>query len=181
MLPWTFVGGTRGAWTVTGLTPVRGEGIEPVERIEVVDTWLETPPPGAAWALRGTTSNLRYTTRDEKDRLAAIQAAPGRSRASRAALIPIKKSARWWDLAQDERRRIFEEMSRHTSIGLAYLPAIARLLHHCRDLGEPFDFITWFDFAPEDERAFDALLAELRASEEWAYVEREIDIRLTRA
>ncbi len=71
-------------------------------------------------------------------------------------------------------------MSRHTAIGLSYLPQIARRLHHCRDLGEPFDFITWFDFAPRDEPHFDALLAELRSSEEWTYVEREIDIRLER-
>jgi hypothetical protein len=36
-------------------------------------------------------------------------------------------------------------------------------------------------YAPEHERDFDALLAELRASEEWTYVEREIDIRLVQA
>jgi len=54
-------------------------------------------------------------------------------------------------------------------------------LHQCRDLGEPFDFITWFEYAPEHERDFDALLAELRAREEWTYVEREIDIRLVQA
>lgn len=83
-----------------------------------------------------------------------------------------------WDLAQDGRRRILEDVSRHTSIGLRYLPPIARRLHHSRDLGEPFDFITWFDYAPEHERDFDALLAELHASEEWTYVERETDIRL---
>ncbi|MGH8472822.1 MAG: hypothetical protein ACREVJ_10305, partial [Gammaproteobacteria bacterium] len=65
---------------------------------------------------------------------------------------------------------------RRSTVGLS--PPIARRLHHSRDLGEPFDFITWFDYAPEHERDFDALLAELRAGEEWTYVEREIDIRL---
>jgi len=66
---------------------------------------------------------------------------------------------------------------------LKYLPAIARRLHHCRDLGaaEPFDFITWFEFAPPAAPAFEQLLAELRATEEWRYVEREVDIRLVRA
>jgi hypothetical protein len=64
---------------------------------------------------------------------------------------------------------------------LRYLPAIARRLHHSRDLGEPFDFLTWFEFAPQDEPAFDDLLAALRATEEWNYVEREVDIRLERA
>ena len=59
---------------------------------------------------------------------------------------------------------------------------MARRLHHCRDLGtaEPFDFLTWFDYAPEHEPAFDELLKTLRNSPEWAYVDREVDIRLER-
>ena len=66
---------------------------------------------------------------------------------------------------------------------MKYLPAIARRLHHCRDIGgnEPFDFITWFEFAPADTAAFDELVAALRASPEWQYVDREIDIRLVQA
>ena len=60
------------------------------------------------------------------------------------------------------------------------MTAIARRLHHARDLGEPFDFLTWFEFAPEHEAAFDDLLGELRASPEWTYVEREVDIRVRR-
>jgi chlorite dismutase len=107
----------------------------------------------------------------------------GRPTATHAALIPIRKSAKWWDLSQDERRAIFEEKSKHTAVGLKYLPAFARRLHHCRDLGEaePFDFVTLFDFAKDDAKAFDDMLAEMRASEEWKYVEREVDIRLERA
>lgn len=99
----------------------------------------------------------------------------------KAALIPIRKTADWWALAQDERRAIFEEQSHHTAIGMDYLPAIARKLYHARDLGEPFDFLTWFEFAPEHEAAFEALVARLRATREWTYVDREIDIRLVRA
>ena len=45
---------------------------------------------------------------------------------------------------------------------------------------EPFDFLTLFDFAKSDAPAFDDLLAVLRATEEWKYVEREVDIRLLR-
>jgi len=26
---------------------------------------------------------------------------------------------------------------------------VARRLHHGRDLGESFDFLTWFEYAPE--------------------------------
>ena len=62
-----------------------------------------------------------------------------------------------------------------------YLPAIARRLHHCRDLdNQPFDFLTWFEFAPGHKADFDKLLARLRATREWTYVEREVDIRIER-
>jgi len=53
-------------------------------------------------------------------------------------------------------------------------------LHHGRDLGEPFDFLTWFEYAPQDAPAFEELVSQLRTTPEWGYVEREIDIRLTR-
>ena len=110
-----------------------------------------------------------------------MQPSLGRREASSAVLIPIKKSGAWWDLPQDERRRIFEERSAHIAIGSKYLPAVARRLYHCRDLetAEPFDFLTWFEFAPVSAVAFDELLAALRVSEEWKYVERECEIRLT--
>jgi len=65
-------------------------------------------------------------------------------------------------------------------LGMTYLPPIARRLHHCRDLGEtePVDFLTWFEYAPSHESGFEELLIELRASEEWKYVDHEVDIRL---
>lgn len=84
------------------------------------------------------------------------------------------------DTAAGPRRAIFEEQSAHLKTGLKYLPAIARRLHHGRDLGEPFDFLTWFEYAPDDGVAFDELVTALRASAEWRYVEREVDIRLMR-
>ena len=43
---------------------------------------------------------------------------------------------------------------------------------------QPFDFITLFDYANEDSSAFEDLVAALRATEEWKYVDREIDIRM---
>jgi len=95
-------------------------------------------------------------------------------------LILIAKSASWWDLAQDERRGIFETQSHHIRTGLRYLPAVAQRLYHSRDLGESFDFLTWFEFAPSAERAFDELVSNLRETEEWEFVEREVDIRLRR-
>jgi len=40
--------------------------------------------------------------------------------------------------------------------------------------------LTWFEYAPSDSPAFDELVAALRATEEWAYVDREVDIRVVR-
>ena len=112
--------------------------------------------------------------------LARRQEALGRAAATRAALIPIRKSEDWWQLSQDERRTMFEERSHHIAIGIEYLPVIARRLHHGRDLEEPFDFLTWFEFAPQHTSAFEQLVGRLRATEEWSYVVREIDIRLSK-
>lgn len=75
---------------------------------------------------------------------------------------------------------VFEDGSHHIATGVEYLPAVARRLHHARDLGEEFDFLTWFEFAPGDADAFEELVARLRATEEWRYVDREVDIRLSR-
>src|SRR5438132_1039622 len=177
----TFIGGAEGEWLVERTVAVYGDGLPAaarVQRVEAVDFLL---PGTASWVLHGVRSHERYTTRAEKHRLAASQEGLGRPASTRAALIPIKKSAEWWGLAQDERRALFEERSRHIAVGSEYLPAIARRLYHCRELGGPFDFLTWFEFAPTDEAAFDELLGRLRATEEWSFVEREVEVRLTTA
>ena len=147
----------------------------------------------AAGADRGNLTSARRrldSPRDNQQR--AIRDARGaRGPAGRAARFgalrehprrphPVRKSAAWWDLAQDERRQILEERSRHVSLGLRYLPAIARRLYHSRDMGEPFDFLTWFEYAKDDAKRFEELVAELRRSPEWEFVEREVDVRLAR-
>jgi Chlorite dismutase len=179
----TFVGGDAGAWSVVEARAVVGAPLAPVARLDIIAGAPAADAPGAAWSLRGVTSNERYTVRAEKTLLAAKQAALGRPEATHAALIPIRKNAAWWALTQDERRAIFEDRSNHVKIGLKYLPAIARRLHHCRDLGEaePFDFVTLFDYAKADSALFDEMVAELRTAEEWKYVDREVDLRLVRA
>src|SRR3989475_1739104 len=121
----------------------------------------------------------RYVTRVERSLLEARQEGLGRQSATSAALIPIRKSAAWWDLPQDERRAILEERSHHIRTGIEYLPAVARRLYHGRELGEPFDFLTWFEYMPDHAAAFEELVGRLRNSEEWRYVEREGDVRMT--
>ena len=178
-----FRGGRSGAWRVTRFTPVRGASLSPTPALSVVHSLsiaLPIMPSLTSWRLAGVASHLRYTERDEKKRLDASPAEIGRVEATCAALIPIKKSASWWELTQEERRQIFEDRSHHIANSLKYLPAVARQLYHSRDLGEPFDFLTWFEYAPTDADTFEELVRTLRATEEWRYVEREVDIRMER-
>lgn len=172
----SFTGGATGKWAIRSITAVAGAALDFAERLAVEPG---RPTSNHRWSLAGSTSNLRYTTSTERRRLQERQAGLDRAEARCAALIPIAKSDAWWAMAQDERLAIYAD-SRHTQIGMDYLPAIWRRLHHSRDLGEPFDFLTWFDYAPEHEAVFDRLLYRLRATQEWTYVTREIDIRLER-
>jgi len=175
-----FVGARTGGWRVERLETIAGEPLASVSHVDVLEGLSAARRVDAAWVLRGVTSNERYVHRAEQRELSSRQERLGRPESTRAALIPVTKSEAWWELAQDERRRIFEESSHHVATGLEYLPEIARRLHHGRDLGEPFDFLTWFEFAPEHASAFEELVQRLRATEEWTYVEREIDLRLAR-
>jgi hypothetical protein len=179
----TFRGGQSGAWRMAALKAVTGEPLAAVAALSVVHSQaiaLPLLPSPTAWRLAGVASHLRYVERAEKVLLAEGQAELGRPEARCAALIPIKKSSAWWELTQDERRGIFEDKSRHITATLKYLPVIARQLYHCRDLGEPFDFLTWFEYAPEHAALFEELVDMLRATEEWTYVEREVDVRVVR-
>jgi len=178
-----FRGGQSGAWRVTRFAPVKGAGLARTPALSVVHSpsiALPILPSLTSWRLAGVASHVRYTERAEKEKLVAVQAELGRPEATCAALIPIRKSAAWWELTQEERRQIFEDKSHHIESSLKYLPAIARQLYHCRDLGEPFDFLTWFEYDPANAALFEELVAMLRATEEWTYVEREVDLRLER-
>jgi hypothetical protein len=180
MVPVSFLAGSSGLWRVDSIVSVRGESLPPATRIERVEGRAPGPAAASSWTLRGVTSHARYVTATEKAALEAIQPPLGRPEATRAALIPIRKSSAWWALSQDERRSSFEERSRHIGIGLEYLPAVARRLYHGRELGEPFDFLTWFEFSPAHATTFETLVGRLRETDEWRFVEREVDIRLSR-
>lgn len=177
-----FVGGDSGLWRIVGTETIVGKSLPEAKRLNVISASELQPETNAPWVLRGITSNERYVMREEKNEIVVKQQGLARPEATCAALIPIRKNAAWWEFTQDERRSVFEKSSKHIQIGLNYLPAVARKLYHCRDLSEnePFDFLTWFEFAPTHEAEFNAFLSELRATEEWKYVDREVDIRLVR-
>jgi hypothetical protein len=179
MYPITFLGGDSGAWTVERMHAVKGDELPRVTHLDTV-AGTDAGPRGAVWSLRGVAGHARYVEKREKVDLDGASPPLARPEATMGALIPIRKSAAWWALAQDERRAIFEGKSGHIRDTMKYLPRVARRLYHARDLGESFDFLTWFEFAPEHAGAFDELLAMLREREEWRYVEREVEIRVRR-
>jgi len=178
MSPATFCAGGAGAWRIDSITPIIGETLGSAPRLDVRAGIVAVPE--AAWTLCGSSGHVRYVERSEKTVLDPVSPPLGRPEATCGALIPIRKSDAWWALPQDERRAIFEARSRHIADCLPYLPRVARRLYHARELGEGFDFLTWFEFAPEHAGAFDELLALLRSREEWQYVEREVELRLSR-
>lgn len=189
----TFVGGQSGDLRIERMTAVAGDPLPAASHLALHPTLLPhtdavlphtdavVPRTDAAWTLRGVTGHARYVERPEKTPLDAQSPSLGRPEATLAVLIPIRKSSAWWALPQDERRAIFEQRSRHIADSMQYLPRIARRLYQARELGDDFDFLTWFEFAPEHAAAFDELLGLLRSREEWRYVEREVEVRLIRA
>lgn len=176
----TFAGGERGQWRIVRNEAVVGEPLAAADSLEIVDGEHSHPSDGSVWRLRGVPSYERYVNRQERVRLDELSPPLRRPHATSAALIPISKSPEWWDLPQDARRELFEEQSHHIATGLKYLPTVARRLYHGRDLGEPFDFLTWFEFPSASAADFEELVAVLRETREWTYVVREIDIRLIR-
>ena len=75
-----------------------------------------------------------------------------------ARVDPIRKNARWWTLTRDDLRPLFEPRSHQTQVRL--------------------DFLTWFELAKKDTADFDRLLSRLGTSEEWKYVEPEVEIQV---
>jgi hypothetical protein len=120
-----FVGGSVGVWRVLAIHSVLGDVLPQVERVALCGG-NEALPLESKWTLSGVTSNVRYVERSEQKELASKQAPLGRSEATMAALIPIRKTMAWWNLTQEERRSIFETKSHHIVEGIKYLPSVAR-------------------------------------------------------
>jgi len=177
-----FSAGEAGAWLVDSIAPIVGESLPPASHVAVLEgPAVAVPHAPHAWALSGVVSSLKYATRADVTAMNAKgqPATCSRAEDTLAALIPIRKSEAWWALTQDERMGVMRAGA-HFELGTEYLPAVARRLHHCRELGaaQPFDFLTFFTYAPAEAGRFDEMLRRLRATPEWAYVEREVDVRL---
>ena len=138
--------------------------------------------------LHGVTKHHFYTHKDQRELLNQRSCLPPASGIEKTAvLIPITKSAEWWQMAQDERQAHFQRQSAdregHTDIGLRYADKIFRKLYHCRysETQTPYDFLTYFEFCKSDSGDFMKLLENLRdpkLNPEWSYVTSEFEIWL---
>jgi hypothetical protein len=100
-----FAGGQSGVWRVLAIRPVLGDTLPEAERVAVC-RGDEPSPLKSQWTLSGVISNVRYVERPEQQELTLKEAPLGRSEATLAALIPVRKTAAWWNLTQEERRSI---------------------------------------------------------------------------
>ncbi|MBA4064809.1 MAG: hypothetical protein C0501_14070 [Isosphaera sp.] len=182
---------TTWEYRVDRVAPVRGTpgvAVEPgatLVRVEVNAAW---PAGDPAPLFRGVVRHHDYTSRADREALAGSRPPPPAGPDTVAVLIPVRKSAAWWALPQDERAAHFRERAGHpghTAIGAGYADRVYRKLYHTRYAVETpdHDFLTYFEFERAHEPAFDALLAKLRdpaVNPEWGYVDREYEVRMTR-
>ncbi len=136
---------------------------------------------------QGVIQHLQYTSdaqQQELNRRSIPELEP--SDHTTAVLIPIRKSKDWWRLAHDRRQVHFQKTSRsegHTAIGLKYVDRIFRKLYHSRCLNAvlSYDFLTYFEFRDVYEKDFRALLAELRDTKEWTFINLEFELWMTKS
>jgi hypothetical protein len=156
-------------------------GIEPGRGLWRVEAAGRLPVADAPFI--GATTHALYTdstTRSELVRISSPESGPV------AVLIPIRKTAEWWALASEQRRALVMEGAPHghLAIGQRYAARIYRRLYQARYLpGSDWDFLTYFEFPAGETEAFLELLGELRDTvhnPEWAFVDREVELWLTR-
>jgi hypothetical protein len=185
-------------YTVREVVPVIGEAptnlmqSKNVLRIETSIPFSEetlSHDDSSVIQFHGIRQHLHYTSeaqRQELSKNARPEVEP--SDHTTAVLIPIGKSEDWWKLSQDQRQAYFQKSDTrpgHTAIGLKYVDRVFRKLYHSRYLNAAlgYDFLTYFEFEDVYANDFKALLAELRDTNinpEWAYVNREFEIWMTK-
>lgn len=183
-------------YRIDAITPIAGkvpQGIAPgwsVVRLES-DAPIQLPEEfksaskGRIITFHGVTESLHYTSETQRKELNARSREELKaSNETTAVLIPVGKSPKWWQLAQDQREAYFQPSERykgHTAIGLRYVDSVFRKLYHSRyiETPAPYDFLTYFEFKDRHRDDFKKLLNDLRdtaVSPEWNYVELEYEI-----
>ncbi|HWC11967.1 MAG TPA: hypothetical protein VG455_12175 [Acidimicrobiales bacterium] len=159
-----FVAGFDGQWLVEGIRARAGEPLAPAARLAIVEGAAAETAEGR-WVLRGVVAGQGEDAR-------ADQLPLGRPEARCAVLVAVRMAPAWWQHAEDDRRAL--------SANIEHGPTISRRIHRARNRDEPFDVLTWFEFAPDQQAEVDEMVARLREAEEWSYVERDVEVRLIR-
>ena len=137
--------------------------------------------------LEGATRNPRYSSA-EMVHYANRGAPPRRSGrlARNAIIIPVRKSADWWQKSTLERHSYFYPHVDHVSAGPVKghaqaaekgIPSLFRRIYHNPDGYEranEFDFLTYFECDDESLPVFEQVMTSLRdfhQNPEWRYVE----------
>ncbi|MBL8487936.1 MAG: chlorite dismutase family protein [Rhodocyclaceae bacterium] len=115
--------------------------------------------------LVGITKGLNYITKDQSPGLnAGLFSATYSGDAPRYALmVPVKKSAEWWNKPLEDR---LKEIETHTAPTLAFLVNVKRKLYHSTGIDDT-DFITYFE--TNDLLAFNNLMIALASVPENKY------------
>ena len=189
--------GNRTYYTVTDFNAVIGQPVHGIEagnhvvRIESNAPVMLAPhkPDMHVVVFRGVTQHLHYTNKEDKEKLLAESTGEmNPSPSTTAVIIPIRKSAGWWALTQDQRQAFFHKTKSsegHTNIGRPFAGSVYRKLYHSRYTGSPlpYDFVTYFEFPADHAEDFNHLLSNLRdvsKNPEWESVELEFEIRMTK-
>jgi chlorite dismutase len=80
-----------------------------------------------------------------------------------AIVVPIRKSAEWWELDQEKRTAMMQE---HTAVTLPFLKTVKRKLYHSSGLDD-VDFITYFETSALED--FHGLVLSLQKVKEFSY------------
>jgi hypothetical protein len=176
---------------VVGPAPAIGPGLAgAMLRVESGEP-VKLPGIDAGLQFRGTAQHLNYTGAGQRVDLEARSRGPIEEPGTVCVMIPIAKSAAWWQLPVEERTASFQrgaEHHQHVAIGAPYVERIYRKLYHSRYCGGPespipYDFVTYFEFPEAETGAFQELLAGLRdpkRNPEWAYVTNEFEVWMRR-
>lgn len=115
--------------------------------------------------LVGLTKPLNYITKEQSPGFnAGLSSATYTGSPPRyVVVIPVKKSAEWWNIPAEQRLR---EMETHTAPTLAFLVNVKRKLYHSTGLDDT-DFITYFE--TNDLGAFNNLMISLASVPENKY------------
>lgn len=80
-----------------------------------------------------------------------------------AIVIPIRKSAEWWELDQEKRTAMMQE---HTAVTLPFIKTVKRKLYHSSGLDD-VDFIAYFETSTLED--FHSLVLSLEKVKEFNY------------